>query len=131
MRAIREWAPEEVEPLKAGTENLQEAYERAREKKYEAEGKPSPKPKKQRKQKEAPPVDDVGAGAVTPEAATLEQRANTLFSWMQEVREKPSEYDGVSFANLAPETVEQNLQAVADFYGAFFKHFRERFPAQS
>src|SRR5262249_32576662 len=62
------------------------------------ESKTPPKPKKQRKQKNAPSAD-VAAASTAPEVATLEQRANTLFSWMREVRENPSVYDGVAFAD--------------------------------
>jgi ParB-like chromosome segregation protein Spo0J len=127
-RLIREWAPEEVDALRAGTQHLEQAYEQAQEKKYKAEGKPPPKPKKQRKQKkDPPPADDVAAAPAALEVTTLEQRANALFSWMQEVREKPSEYDGVSFANLAPESVGKNLEAVEHFYKEFFARLRERF----
>jgi hypothetical protein len=77
-------------------------------------------------------VPDVAAA--TPaglELAILEERANTLFFWMQQVREKPSEYNGRDFAELAPGSVGQNLKAVADFYGEFFARFRERFPVRN
>jgi hypothetical protein len=130
-RTIRQWAaPEEVQAVEAGAKALHRAYERAQEKKHDAEGKPPPKRKKQSKQKKDPPADDM-ASSTAPEPTTLEQRAKILFSWMQQVHEKPIEYDGAKFADLAQESVGENLEAVAEFYRAFFARFRERFPAQS
>jgi hypothetical protein len=148
-RSIRQWATsEEVKAVEAGTESLAQAYKRAK-KKRQSEGESAPKRKRKSKlgiraaesetssensgatQSEAPTAScDVAVATAASELPTLEQRANTLFSWMQEVHEKPDEYDGATFASLAPENIGESLEAVRQFYGVFFKHFHERFPSK-
>jgi hypothetical protein len=122
-RTIRRWgAPEEVQAVEAGAESLEQAYERAQKKKYEAEGKPPPKRKKQSKQKKDSPDDDAPAAVALPAvAAELEASSYNSDATKSRVPTSPSDVETPPVPVSETSTREDHLKALGSLFDLLLK----------